>query len=78
MPRYATTKGSYFAYFPYEFTPGVNHSRKITLTAYCKAKFISKHQARTLIRKKWLGVTRFRGEIWVHEICPDEIAEFLT
>ena len=76
--RLTASKQSLFAYFPYDFPPGVNHSRKITLTRYCQEKFISKKQARTLVRKKWLAITRFRNQIWVQEICPDEITEFLS
>lgn len=73
-----TTKYSVFATRPYEFEPLVNHYRKIPLTTYCKNRFISKKQAHTLIKKKWLAITRFRGQIWVHEICPDQITEFLN
>jgi hypothetical protein len=73
-----TSKRSLFAYFPHDFPPGVNHSRKIPLTRYCQEKFITKDQARTLVRKKWLAITKFRNQIWVQEICPDEINEFLS
>jgi hypothetical protein len=72
-----TTKASVFAYRPYEFDPDKNYYTKIPLTAYCKNKFITKKQARTLIRKKWLAVTHFRGQTWVHEICPELINDFL-
>jgi hypothetical protein len=80
-----TSKQSVFAFRPFEFDPQVSddpevdtrYYKKITLTQYCQEKFISKSQARTLIRKKWLAITRFRGHIWVHEICPDQIHDFL-
>lgn len=76
--RLTASKYSLFAYFPFDFPPEVYHSRKIRLTQYCQEKFISKKQARTLVRKKWLAITRFRNQVWVQEICPDEINEFLS
>ncbi len=73
-----TTRGSLFAFHPYEFSPGENWSVKITFTRYCKEKNISRDQGKTFIRKKWLAITRFKGRIWVHEICPDQIQDFLS
>ncbi len=72
-----TSRESIFAYRPHEFTPKKNWYEKIPLTRYCKKKNISKKQAKTLIRKKWIGITQFRAQIWVHEICPEQIKEFL-
>lgn len=73
-----TTRESLFAQHPYEFTPGEIHYEKIPLVQYCKNKNISRKQANTLIRKKWLAMTQFKARIWVHEICPDEITNFLN
>ena len=73
-----TTKASFFALYPYEFSPNKNFYVKILLTNYCKEKNISRDQAKNFVRKKWLGITRFRGRIWVHEICPDQITDFLN
>jgi hypothetical protein len=66
-----------FSRRPREFTPGVNWYKKILLTAYCAEKNITRDQAKTLINKKWLGVTRFNNRLFVHEICPEEINLFL-
>ena len=73
-----TTRGSLFALHPHEFSPGENYYEKILLTQYCKNKNISRDQAKKLIQKKWLGMTQFKRRIWVHEICPDEITNFLN
>lgn len=64
---------SVFSRRPREFTPGVSHYRKILLTQYCKDKNITRGQAKRLIDKKWLAVTRFAGRLFVHEVCPEEI-----
>lgn len=73
-----TTRESLFAFHPYEFSPGENHYQKIPLARYCKEKNISRDQAKKLIQKKWLAITQFKARIWVHEICPDEINNFLN
>lgn len=68
---------SVFASRPYEFSPGKHTYTKIRLAQYCRENFISRDQAKTLIKKKWLAVTRFHGCLWVHEICPDQIRQHL-
>ena len=73
-----TTRESLFALHPYEFSPGENWYEKTLLTDYCKKKNISRKQAKTLIRKKWLAITQFKARIWVHEICPEQITDFLN
>lgn len=73
-----TTRASLFAFHPHEFKPGENWYVKIPLARYCKEKNISRDQAKTLIRKKWLAITQFKRRIWVHEICPDQIKDFLN
>lgn len=70
-------RSSIFSYRPREFDPQKNYYTKILLTTYCKEKPISRKQAETLAKKNWLGVTRVFGRIWVHEICPDEINDYL-
>lgn len=47
------------------------------LTDYCKRKNISRVQVKTLARKRWLAVSSFRNRLYVAEICPDEIEDFL-
>jgi hypothetical protein len=69
---------SVFSQRPYEFTPGKHHYTKILLTEYCKQKGITRKIATRLINKKWLAVTRLKGRLFVHEICPDLIDGELT
>ena len=47
------------------------------LTDYCKRKFISRKQVKTLARKKWLAVSSFRNRLYVCELCPEEIDDYL-
>jgi hypothetical protein len=47
------------------------------LSWYCKKKYITRWQGLTLIKKKWLAAIKHGGKIWVAEICPDEIKEYL-
>jgi hypothetical protein len=68
---------SVFAYHPREFTPEIHSYTKISLVQYCQNKNISRDQAKTLIKRHWLAVTRLAGRLWVHEVCPEQIAEFL-
>ncbi|AIE73020.1 hypothetical protein D082_04910 [Synechocystis sp. PCC 6714] len=67
---------SVFAFYPREFTPRLPHYKKIRFPEYCRLKNISRDQAKTLINKKWLAVTKVHGRLWVHEVCPDEINQF--
>ncbi len=72
-----TTRESFFALHPYEFDCDKNWYEKIRLTQYCKIKHISRKQVRTLIKRKWLAITRFKRRIWVHELEPEKINEYL-
>ena len=71
---YNVTPNSYLAYHLYDFHPnGRHYSIKTRLSDYCRLKNISKFQVFTLVRKKWVAIAKHRGEIWVEELCPDEI-----
>lgn len=70
-----TSKASVFSFFPNEFTPSKNYYQKIKLTEYIKKRKISRKQVNYLIRKRMLGITRYQGRIWVHEI--DDCAELI-
>ena len=73
-----TTSHSIFAYRPKEFGVGQTVSVKTTLTNYCLKKGISKDRARTLIKKRWLSVTKSGRNLWVQEICPEAIEAWLS
>jgi hypothetical protein len=74
---YKITKSSYFSTRPLYFKPGENFSEMISLRNYCKKRSISTKQARKFINKKWLAISAFNNQIYVEEICPDEISNFL-
>lgn len=71
-------KYSAFAKRPLEWTPGEHSYIKIPLVKYCRTKNISRKQAQRLIDKKALAVTKLKGRLWVHEVCPEQIDLLLT
>lgn len=72
-----STRYSVISLHPYQFKAGTNFSIKITLTAYCQLRFISKSVARRFMVKKWLAVSRMGRHIFVEEICTEEIDQYL-
>lgn len=48
---YNSTPYSVISLRPYQFKPSTNFSIKITLTAYCQLRFISKSMAKTFMKK---------------------------
>lgn len=74
---FSPSKDSVFSTLHREFVKGVDCSRKITLTRYCQLRFVSKRQARRFIRKGWLTVTRQGRNLWVQEVCTEEIDDYL-
>lgn len=68
---------SSFRYGVADMLPDTTVSVKETLTAYCKRKFITKTQAKYLIRNRWLLATRSGKHIYVAEACPNEIEAHL-
>jgi hypothetical protein len=79
IPFVQTSKASVFCFFPSEFTPNKNYYQKIKLTEYLKKRNISRKQVNYMIRKRLLGITRYQGRIWVHELddCTDLIKLYL-
>lgn len=79
IPFVQTSKASVFCFFPAEFTPSKHHYQKIKLTEYLKKRKISRDQANYMIKKRLLAVTRFKGQIWVHELdnCKELIKLYL-
>ena len=72
-----TTPYSVFVNRYREFGVDRTSSVKVTLTAYCKDRYVSKYQAKIFIKKGWLAVTKHGRNLWVEELCKDEIDEYL-
>lgn len=71
-----STEHTVFHYNVTDMPPDTTVNAKVTLTAYCNAKFVSKRQAREWIKKGWLLATRSGKHIYVWEACPEEIAAY--
>jgi hypothetical protein len=69
---------SVFGTRPYTYNPFTGVTQWELLTAYIARKYISRSQAKTLIRKKWLAVSSFKNRLYVSEICPNEISRWFS
>jgi hypothetical protein len=49
----------------------------IPLKTYCEQRMITRDQARTLVRKRWVIASKVRGRIYVYELCPEEVSAWL-
>lgn len=48
-----------------------------SISVYMARKFITRSTVKTFVRKGWLAILRVKGRLWVHEVCPDEIENYL-
>lgn len=74
-----TTKHSIFSYgvknLEYDKQGTLTY---ISLSEYCRKRFISRYIAKKLAKKGWLLVTKGRNtRISVHELCPEQINNYL-
>lgn len=44
---------------------------------YMSRKFIGRNTVKTFVKKGWLAILRVKGRLWVKEVCPDEINDYL-
>lgn len=73
------SKGSIFSLRP--LTTDVNNSQNVTkwelLTDYLLRKHITRWYVNKFAYKKWIAVDSFKNRLYVCELCPDEIDEYL-
>jgi hypothetical protein len=62
----------------WSMAPPVPVAILIPLKKYCEQRVITRDQARTLCRKRWLYATKVRGRIYVYEKDPDIIEFWLS
>ena len=55
----------------------VNSAYYQLATDFMKEKFIGRSTLRTFVKRGWLAIIRIKGRLWVHEVCPDEITDYL-
>lgn len=48
------------------------------LTDYIKRKFITRKQVKKLAKLKYIAVSSFRNRLYVCELCPEEINQWLS
>jgi hypothetical protein len=74
------TKASIFSVRPH--TRDLNRPNYTTvwelLTDYCKRRFCTRQQVKRFAAKKWIAVSSFRNRLYVCELCPDEIDDWLS
>ncbi|WP_107666492.1 hypothetical protein [Cyanothece sp. BG0011] len=45
--------------------------------SYMNRRFIGRSTLRLFVRKGWLAIFRVKGRLWVHEVCSEEIEDYL-
>ena len=73
-----TTRKTIFAYGNYGLDKVSSARSKILLTTYCKLRYITRDTLYTLIKKHWVEVTKSKGRIYVRELCPEKIENYLV
>jgi hypothetical protein len=75
---YKSSKHSLFAHRPYHQNPNNTVAKMERLTCYCRRKNISKRQFPTLVKHKWVAITKYGGQVYVEELCPEAIAGWMV
>jgi hypothetical protein len=73
-----TRPNSIFGVRPYTDNPVTCGTKWELLTDYIARKFVSRSQVRRFARKKWIAVSSFKNRLYVSELCPGLIDEWLT
>lgn len=45
--------------------------------SYMNRRLIGRSTLRTFVKKGWLAIFRVKGRLWVHEVCLEEIEDYL-
>lgn len=73
------SKGSIFSLRPYSYD--IRNLYGVTkwelLTEFMARRFVTRYQVNRFAHRRWLAVTSMKNRLYVCELCPDAINEYL-
>jgi hypothetical protein len=78
-PRIQITRPqSIFGVRPHTYNPATCGTKWELLTAYMARRYVSRYQVRRFAHRKWIAVSSFKNRLYVSELCPDRINDWLA